>query len=141
MIAPILLSQTEAAQANTDFDDALKNVPATLIVVIGDNALAKEAIQRISDAINSDDHFYKGVRVIHAPRIDFILDTLKGLQVSPRLEAIDWSSINYYVLLSITNVFNNIGNLVLASKYYNQPKSYIDRSIMLALAYDKNLNT
>ncbi|WP_299215649.1 hypothetical protein [uncultured Dokdonia sp.] len=140
MIAPITLSETNATQANTDFDDALKNVPATLILVIGNNALAKEAIQRISDSINSDDHFYKGVRVVHAPKIDYILDTLKGLHVSPRLEAIDWTAVNSYVFLSITNVFNNISNVVLASKYDTQPNYNTEQSIMLALAYDKNLN-
>lgn len=140
MITPILLSKTDAVQASTDFDNALKNEPATLILVIGENALATEALQRLSDSINSDDHFYKGVRVIHATNITFILNILKGLHVSPRLNPIDWSSIDSYLLLSITNVFNNISNVVLASKYDAQPIYNTEQSIMLSLAFDKNLN-
>ena len=140
MITPILLSKTDAAQANADFDNALKNEPATLILVIGDNAQTKDALENLSTSINSDDHFYKGVRAIHAPNVDFILDALKELQVSPRLDAIDWNHVNTYLIFSISNVFNNIGNAVLASKYDNRSTYYIEKSIMLAMAYDKNLN-
>ncbi|MFC4634334.1 hypothetical protein ACFO3O_10480 [Dokdonia ponticola] len=140
MITPILLSKTDAAQASADFDDALKNEPATLILVIGDNDQTKDALENLSTSINSDDHFYKGVRAVHAPNVTFILDTLKGLHVSPRLEDIDWNAIDTYVIFSISNVFNNIGNAVLSSKYDNRSTYYIEKSIMLAMAYDKDLN-
>ncbi|MEP0265710.1 hypothetical protein [Dokdonia sp.] len=142
MIEPIPLSKTNSGLANSVFNDTLDstNVPATLILVIGDTTQSNTAVKTLTSLINSDDHFYKGVRVVQAPNIDFILDTLKGLNVSPRLKTIKWNSINSYLIFSITNVFNNIGNVVLASKFDNQPKRYIDTSIMLALAFDKNLN-
>jgi hypothetical protein len=140
MITPIVLSKTDSTLASNAFDDALKNEPATLLLVVGDSTQSNGAVEKISSLINSDDHFYNGVRVIQAPDVDFILDTLKGLKVSPRLDAIDWNAVNSYVILSITNVFNNIGNVVLASKYDNRSTYYIEKSIMLAMAYDQNLN-
>ncbi|WP_299222013.1 hypothetical protein [uncultured Aquimarina sp.] len=140
MIEPIILSKTDAALANTLFNNALVNEPVTLILVIGDNAQSNGAVQKISSFINSDDHFYNGIKVVQAPNISFILNTLKGLKVSPRLDDIDWNSIDSYVLLSISNVFNNIGNVVLASKYDKRSTYYIEKSIMLAMAYDQNLN-
>lgn len=142
MIEPIILSKTDSDLANSVFNDTLdsRNVPATLILVIGDTTQSNNAVKKLSSLINSGEHFYNGVRAVHVPNINFILNTLKGLKVSPRLNTINWSSTDSYVLMSITNVFNNIGNVVLASKYDNQPTNYIDKSIMLALAFDKNLN-
>ncbi|WP_298539633.1 hypothetical protein [uncultured Aquimarina sp.] len=140
MIEPIILSKTDATVANTVFNNALANEPVTLILVIGDTTQSDGAVQKISSFINSDDHFYNGLKVIQAPDISFILNTLKGLKVSPRLDEINWNSMDSYVLLSISNVFNNIGNVVLASKYDNRSTYYIEKSIMLAMAYDQNLN-
>ncbi|WP_299683692.1 hypothetical protein [uncultured Dokdonia sp.] len=140
MIEPITLSKTDTALANSVFNTTLANEPATLILVIGDGSQSNDAVQKLTSFINSDDHFYNSVRVVQAPTIDFILDTLKGLKVSPRLDPIEWNAINSYVMFSITNVFNNIGNTVLASKYDNRSTYYIEKSIMLAMAYDQNLN-
>ncbi|AXT49543.1 hypothetical protein D1818_01425 [Aquimarina sp. BL5] len=140
MIEPIILSKTDATSANNVFNNALTNEPATLMLVIGDNAQSNGAVQKLSSFINSDDHFYNGVIALQAPNISFILDTLKGLKVSPRLDDIDWDSIDSYLIISISNVFNNIGNVVLSSKYDNRSTYYIEKSIMLAMAYDQNLN-
>ncbi|WP_298321319.1 hypothetical protein [uncultured Aquimarina sp.] len=140
MIEPIILSKTDATSANNVFNNALTNEPATLMLVIGDNAQSNGAVQKLSSFINSDDHFYNGVIALQAPNISFILDTLKGLKVSPRLDDIDWDSVDSYVIISISNVFNNIGNVVLSSKYDNRSTYYIEKSIMLAMAYDQNLN-
>ncbi|MDH7445593.1 hypothetical protein [Aquimarina sp. 2201CG14-23] len=141
MIEPIILSKTDSTAANSTFKNAITNEPVTIILVIGDSTRSNGAVQKLSSLINSEDHFYNSVRVVQAPTISFILDTLEELKVSPRLDAINWSSVDSYVLLSISNVFNNIGNVVLASKYDNRSTYYIEKSIMLAMAYDQNLNT
>ncbi|WP_299253374.1 hypothetical protein [uncultured Aquimarina sp.] len=141
MIEPIILSKTDSTLANTIFNNLLANEPVTLILVIGDNTQSNGAVLKITSSINSDDHFYNGIRVVQAPNTSFIIDTLKRLHVSPRLDDIDWDSIDSYILLSISNDHNNIGNVVLASKYDNRSTYYIEKSIMLAMAYDQNLNS
>lgn len=138
MITPLILSNTDAVQAKA----ALKNLfnePVTIILVIGNTANAQSALQKISSSINSGDHFYKGVRVVQAPSPNLIKDLLSSLKINPRLTSIQWNDMNSYLLFSISNVFHNIGEAVLVSKYGNRPKYYIEKLVLMALAFDKDL--
>ena len=138
MIEAVVLSADHKDQANNAFQQLL-NEPVTLILVIGKTPIAEAAKQKLNFHINSEDLFYKGVRAVQVPNIEFLVDKLKSLNVNPRLEPIQWQVIDSYLVLSISNVFHNIGDVVFASKYNNRPKYYIERLIMMALAYDKDL--
>ena len=139
MIEAITLSANSKGEANNAFDQLL-NEPVTLILVLGDSPNAQAAIQKLNFHINSDDVFYKGVRAVHVPKVSFIIDKLKSFETNPRLEPIQWQAIDSYLLMSLSNVFHNIGETVFSSKYNNRPKYYIERLIMMALAYDKDLS-
>lgn len=138
MIQPVILSATDAVQAKAALQN-LFNDPVTVLLVIGNTNTSQSALQKIISFINSGDHFYKGVRVAQAVNPSIIINVLSGLKTSPRLDPIQWNAIDSYVLFSISNVFHNIGDLVLAEKYNNRPKYYIERLIMMALAFDKDL--
>lgn len=138
MITPLILSNTDATEATTSLRN-LFNDPVTVLLVIGNTATAQSALQKISSSINSGDHFYQGVRVVQAPNPDLIKDLLSSLKINPRLSAIKWNDLNSYLLFSISNVFHNIGEAVLVTKYGNRPKYYIEKLVMMALAFDKDL--
>lgn len=138
MIEAIALSADHKDQASNTFKQLL-NEPVTLVLVIGRTPTAEAAIQKLNFHINSEDLFYKGVRAVQVPNVEFLMDKLKSFNVNPRLEPIQWEVIDSYLLVSISNTFHNIGDVVFASKYNNRPKYYIERLIMMALAYDKDL--
>ncbi|SEE57714.1 hypothetical protein SAMN04487765_3208 [Tenacibaculum sp. MAR_2010_89] len=139
MINPIFLSETNKADAEATLND-LFNDPVVILLVIGNSNTAETVLTKISSLINSDDHFFKGVRVVQAKNPILLNDLLSSLHVNPRLDTIKWDAIQEYIFFSITNVFNNIGDAVLTQKYANKPMYYIERSIFRAWAFDKNLS-
>ncbi|WP_435262923.1 hypothetical protein [Tenacibaculum sp. nBUS_03] len=139
MINPIFLSETSKADAETKLND-LFNDPVVVVLVIGNTTISETVLNKISSLINSEDHFFKGVRVVQAKNPMLIKDLLTSLHVNPRLKTIKWDAIEEYIFFSITNVFNNIGDAVLTEKYTNKPMYYIERSIFRAWAFDKNLS-
>lgn len=139
MIPSIILSNTDKEKAISVFNHWLINEPVTLLVVIGEDAVAKMALDKANELINSSDPNYKSMRVIQPSNFSFISEIIKNLNVNPKLETIQWDHIEEYVILSISNKYNVIGATVLKSKFPNQPRGYINRALRKAQAYDKEL--
>ncbi|MBQ4819363.1 hypothetical protein [Aquimarina sp. MMG016] len=140
MRGPIILSDTDAIEANSVFDHWLTNEPVTLLVVLGSDPIAKMALSKSDELINSGDINYHSSRVILATNTSLIKNKLKKLLVNPKLNRINWSALDQYVILSISNKFNNIGSIVLKTKFPNQPRGYINRIIRKAQVNDIDLS-
>ncbi len=140
MQVPILLSAENPKEALKTLTYWMNNEPVTILLIIGENEVAQKVMDKMTNLLNSNDPFYKGVVVIQVPEIKYILEKLKTLKVNPRINLIPWNTIDEYVMISISNVYHNIGDFVLASKYTNRPIYYIERLIFKALAFDKELS-
>ena len=144
MIPPIILSSTNAAAALTAFNKSIstdnpETNPITVLLVLGTGSVADDAVAMADGLINSNDANYASSRVVHATNPSLILDALKALKVNPDMNAIEWDQFDQYVILSISNKFNNLAWIVLKSKFPNQPRGYINRIIRKAQAYDIQL--
>ncbi|MFL1895366.1 hypothetical protein ACJRPK_06660 [Aquimarina sp. 2-A2] len=139
MILPLTLSENDPDEAQHVFIDFLKNEPVTVLLVLGSSDIAIRAVEKCTVLINSSDIFYKGVRVVHAPNISLIKDILFSLKINPRLKPLESEGLNALVMISITNVFDNVADYVAVSKLDNRSVYYIDRLIFRAMAYDKDL--
>ncbi|MDY8135817.1 hypothetical protein [Aquimarina sp. 2201CG5-10] len=136
MIEPIILSDTDASEAKSVFEHWLTQ-PVVLWVVLGTDPIAKMAVAKAEELINSDQSVYHSSRVIHATNPSLLLDKLKSLTVNPKLRtSIKWNDLDDYVILSISVNTDMIAAIVLKSKFPNQPRGYINRILRKAVACD-----
>lgn len=136
MIAPIIVSKNNTTEALATLEHWFVEEPVTLLLVFGETDLTLQTVDRIQTMINSGDVFYRGVRVLQIPEITLVKERLERLNVNPRLQTIPWSEV---FLVSITNVYHNVADFVIATKFTNKPNYYIERAIMKALSFDKQL--
>ncbi|WP_299436052.1 hypothetical protein [uncultured Aquimarina sp.] len=136
LIEPIILSDTDTSEATAVFEHWLTQ-PAILWVVLGTDSIAKMAVDKAEELINSNQSVYHSSRVIHATNPSLILEKLKNLTVNPKLRTpIKWDRLDDYVILSISVNTDMIGAIVLKSKFPNQPRGYINRILRKAAACD-----
>lgn len=140
MIEPINLSNLSSDKAKETFNHWLIDEPFTLVVILGDDQISNLALETANRMINSGTLEYKSVRAVYAPTPDHIVPTLKQLKVNPDINKINWDTINNYVILSISNKYNNIGEIVKRTDYSLYPGGYINRLVRWAEAFDKYLN-
>ena len=118
-----------------DANEALRQFTAlledkfTLLMVLGDDKDARDAFEIASRVLYTD----RTVLCILAKNPAFILEKLKRLQASEGLE-INWN--NNYLMLSISNKYNNIGEILTAAEYKKHPNTYPQHLVVCAEATD-----
>lgn len=142
MIEPIILSATNADDAKSTFNHWLIKEPVTLLVALGTHQVALQALEKANEMINGPSVIYKSIRVIHAPIPEYIIQDLKQLKANPDMvHAIDWTHTNLYSMLSISDVYNNIGEILSNVDFQNNPDGggLINKLVRRALTFDKPL--
>jgi len=140
MISPFILSNTNSNDAQNEFKRILTEEPVTVLLVLGNGEDATLAVTTASDKINSGSSNYASVRVVQCKTPAFILDQLKALKYNPDEVSLNWNQVSNYLLISISNVYNNIGMLTTKDEFGSGPEGYIDMSIIFAQAADVQLS-
>ncbi len=135
MINQVILSETNADDALTTFKLNLNDM-YTLLVVPGIHPEAKAALVAANEMMNTGMPAFASVRLIHAPRPDFIVQVLKQLKFSQNMEMIDWDNISRYAIFSISNKYNNIGEALKNSDAHSDLKGKINFLLLNAEAAD-----
>jgi hypothetical protein len=135
MITPIILSESHEDDAQMTFTLALNDL-YTLLVALGTQKEAMQALSVSDHLINSGSANYASVRVIHAPRPEFILPILVRLKINPDIPRIDWSHIGQYAILSISNNRNYIGGGFKNIEFQDEEKGKISYIILQAQSID-----
>jgi len=139
MAHPIILSDTDAVEAKHTFRYWLNKEQVTLLLVLGSDPISKMAFSKAEELINSKDVDYKSVKVVFVAQPCFILDELKKLPINPRLKKVSWNQLENYVMLSISNNYNNLAFIVSKAKFANQPRGYVNRAIRKAQTIDSKV--
>lgn len=137
MIQNFTLSGTNAADATATLNKLITD-PWIFLVVLGNSTEAQRALDVCYTKINSGHPYYKGVRCIHIPAPALVLPLLKNLRVKPDVQ-VDWSNVQKYLVTCISAVYNNIGYIYTAEKYFEVPEAKTDRLVLKALAADLSL--
>jgi hypothetical protein len=135
MITPIILSESHEEDAQMTFTLWMNDM-YTLLVALGNQAEALKALSVSDGLINSPSPNYASVRVIHAPRPEYILPILMKLKVNPDIPKIDWSHIGQYAVLSISNKLNYIGGSFTNSDFRDEEKGKINYIVLQAQSID-----
>ena len=137
MIDPIILSDSDSAQANADFDHWLNNEPFTLILVPGTGDIADMAVNKVTEFINSGNANYASVRVVQAPNCNFIVDALKDLSVNPDIDDLDLDNFEELAAISISNQANIIAWTAHADEFPNSPGGFVNWLVLKANSVDQ----
>lgn len=137
MIQNFTLSSTDAQDATATLSSLIAD-PWTFLVVLGNSNEAQNALQICYTKINSGHPYYRGVRCVHIPVPALVLPLLKSLRVKPDVQ-IDWNNAQNYLITCISAVYNNIGHIYTAQKYFEIPEAKTDRLVLKALAADLSL--
>jgi hypothetical protein len=140
MINPLILSDIDPHEAQINFNRWMQNEPVTLLVILGNDVLALLALETANKKINSVSKDFESVRAVLAKNPEYIKSILKLLNLKPDLDPIDWDHLSKYVLLSISNMYNNIGKVITREEFPEGPEGYINLAIIYAQAADENLN-
>jgi len=135
MTDPIILSETNNEEALAVFNLWL-NDKYTLLVVPGSHEEALQAMKAANDKVNSGHVNYASVRVIHAPKPEFIVPDLKFLKVNPKLKKIEWQDIGQYAILAISNKYNNIAYIFSNADMQDNLPGKINYMVLQAQAND-----
>ena len=135
MITPILLSETNADDAQMAFTLCLNDI-YTLLVALGTHSEALKALSVSGELINSGSANYSSVRAIHAPKPEFILPLLLRLKTNPDMNKIDWDQVGQYAIISISNHQNYIGGNFTNSEFRGDEKGKISYIILQAQSVD-----
>lgn len=135
MIDPIILSDTNEEEALAVYNLWL-NDKYTLLVVPGTHQEAVQALEAANDKVNSGHVHYASVRVVHAPKPEFIVPDLKFLKVNPKLKKIEWQNIGQYAILSISNKYNNLAYIFNNAEMQDNIRGKINYMVLQAQAND-----
>jgi hypothetical protein len=139
MANPIILSETNIEEAQSTFNHWLNNEPVTLLIILGKHDVAIQALTKANEMINSGSVYYASVRAVHAPNAECIMPNLKQLKVNPDIKPIDWNNIGQYAILSISNKYNNIGEIISNIDFPIYPGGKINKLVRRAITFDKQL--
>jgi hypothetical protein len=139
MIEHFILSDTDALNAQAEFNRILNEEPFTLLLVLGSHPVSMTALTTANSLVNSGSINYKSVRVAHAIKPEFILNILENLKVNPEIKDLKWSSLPDFAILSISNYYNNIGQILKKSDPNGISVGDINFLVLKAQAYDKVL--
>ena len=140
MINPVILSEINVDEAIKTFNQWRLQEPVTLLIVPGKHLEALQALEKANEMINSGSDFYASVRVIHAPSPEFIIPILQMLKANPDMKAIDWNNFGQYAVLSVSNKYNNIGNIITNIDFPTNSGGKINTLVRHAQAFDRPLN-
>lgn len=140
MIEPVILSEINSDLACEVFTHWLNDEPYTLLLIPGKHDMAMKALEKASEQINGGSELYAGVRAIHAPLPGFILTILKQLRPNPDMKPVDWDHIGNYAILSISNFYNNIGEIILNEDAAVNLGGRINMLVRRAMTFDRPLD-
>lgn len=134
----IVLSATKPEEAQDKFNEMLKK-PVTLVVILGNDELAKSYLAKAYDMINDGSPENASIRAVHAINPEYIKNILAQLKLKPGHDPVNWNKMQDYILISISKLYHNIGRVFKRTEFPGTPDANIDEAIIDAEAADKKL--